>query len=206
MMKQDKGTKTKKPSGALQPALQAARFLIYISIAAIAFVVFAHYTRPEQTYFVRSSTSDTEVFPLDEPNVTPSSLVKWATQAATSAYTLDFFNYQDNIDALEDYFTVDGYQQYLSALDWSGALDRIVKDKLISSAVAIDTAIILSEGVQRGVYTWRIQIPLLLTYQGASTRSTQRTVAVTMLVTRMDTSLAPKGIGVAQIVDGDLYV
>lgn len=205
-MKQDKGTKTKKPSSAMQGSLHASRFLTYFVFIVIGAAVFTLITRPEQRFFIENSSGrSAEVFPMDEPNVTPSSLIKWATMAATSAYTVDFYNYQATIDALEDYFTIDGYKHFLESIDASGALDKVISDKLIVSAVAIGSAVILSEGEQRGVYTWRIQVPLLLTYQGASTSSTENRIAVTLLVTRVPTDVASKGIGVAQIVDGDIY-
>ena len=82
---------------------------------------------------------------------------------------------------------------------------KIIKDTLIVSAVATGTAVILQEGPLRDVYTWRIQVPLLITYQGASTSSTQKEIAVSLLVTRVPTDQAPKGIGIAQVVDSDLH-
>lgn len=204
-MNQDKGTHS-QPSSSLQATLQASRFLIYIVFIILAIIGYLIFSRPQPDFFVDAPNGAvSEIFPLTEPNVTPSSLVKWATQAATSAYTIDFFNYQDNIDALREYFTVDGYQQFLAALDAGGVLDRIKADKLIVSAVATNTGVILSEGELRGAYTWRIQVPLLLTYQGASTTSTQKNIAVTMLVTRVSTDEAPKGIGIAQLVDSEIY-
>ena len=205
-MNQDKGTRTKAPRTSISASLQASRLFIYLIFIVIAVVAFTHFMRPEQRFFVDPPTgSKVEVFPLDEPNVTPSSLVNWATQAATNIHTVDFFNYQANIDALRDYFTYDGYQQFLSAIDSSGTLDKIVDDKLILSAVAINGAVIRWEGELRGVYSWRIQVPLLLTFQGASTRSTQKNIVVEMLVTRVPTDKAPKGIGIAQLVTDDYY-
>ena len=69
----------------------------------------------------------------------------------------------------------------------------------------MDTAVILQEGMMNNVYSWKIQVPLLLTYQGASTTSTQKTIVVNVLVTRVPTNLAPKGIGISQVVDGDYH-
>lgn len=205
-MKQDKGRRTKKPRTGLQARMQLSRAFLYLTFIVIALVAFTHYLRPEQKYFVSPPNGGkVEVFPLDEPNVTPSSLVKWATQAATSAHTIDFYNYQANIDALRDYFTVDGYKQFVDALNSSGTLDTIIEDKLIQSAVATNGGVILSEGEIRGVYSWRIQVPLLLNYQGASTLSTQRNIAVEMLVERVPTDIASKGIGIAQLVTGEIY-
>lgn len=205
-MNEDKGATTKKPSSAIPTSLATSYFLAYVVILLLCVILVAHATRSKEQYFVVDvADNTTEIFPMNEPNVTPSALLKWATQAATSVYTIDFFHYQSNIDALKDYFTVAGYQDFLQSLNASGSLKRIINNKLIVSAVATDTAVILQEGPLRDVYTWRIQVPLLLTYQGASTTSTQKTIAVSLLVTRVPTDQAPKGIGIAQIVDSELH-
>lgn len=199
-MTQDIADTSKNPSSAIERSLVASLFFTYATIVLIFLVIVINATRPQQKYFVDATTGETtEVFPLSEPNVTSSALLNWATLAATSAYTLDFVHYEENLNALKEYFTTTGYDDYMSALKASGSLDKIISDRLIRSAVATNTAVILDESSPRGVYTWTIQVPLLITYQGSSETTTQEQYAVTMLVTRVPTEEAPKGIGIAQI-------
>lgn len=205
MNTQEEGTSTRTVSPAVSGRLAGSRMFVFIALLSALVAFGANLLRPTQTFFVDGPGINQEVFPLTEPNVTPASLIKWVTQAVTSAYTLDFYNYQDTINGLQEYFTIDGYQNFLSSLKASGSLDKIVKDKLIVSAVATDTAVILAEEMLNNVYTWKIQLPLLLTYQGASTTSTEKTIAVSVLVTRVPTNEAPKGIGIAQIVDEEYH-
>lgn len=205
-MKDDKGATSKIPSPDIQSSLAVSLLLTYLIGLLVFMVLVVHATRPQARYYVEPPTgSSKEVFPLNEPNVTPTAMLKWATLAATSAYTIDFYHYQDNIDALKDFFTNDGYKDYVQSLDDSGSIAKIKNDKLIQSAVSTNTAVILQEGPLRGLYTWRIQVPILVTYQGASTTSSQKNIAVSLLVTRVPTDQAPKGIGIAQIVDTNLY-
>lgn len=184
--------------------MAASRFIVLAVLIASIVAIAVHFTRAKQTYFVDTiSGASKEVFPLTEPNVTTTSLLNWLTLAVTSAYTLDFYGYEESLNELKQYFTIDGYQNFLNALNASGSLKKIIKDKLIVTAVPIDTAVVLQEGLMNNVYTWKIQIPLLVTYQGASTTSTKKTIAVSVLVIRVPTNKAPKGIGIAQIIDGD---
>jgi intracellular multiplication protein IcmL len=200
----EEGTSTTKLNAAVSASLAASKFIVLAVLIASIAAIAVHFTRNKQTFFVESISGELkEVFPLTEPNVTPTSLINWITLAVTSAYTLDFYEYEESLADLKEYFTVDGYQNFLNALNASGSLKKIIKDKLIVTAVPIDTAIVLQEGIMNNVYTWKIQIPLLINYQGASTTSTKKTVAVSVLVIRVPTSQAPKGIGIAQIVDGD---
>lgn len=203
---QEEGTSSSKFTPAVSGRLSACKAMVLAAFITALGALGTDLIRPEQTFYVDMPTGQSrEVFPLNEPNVTPSSLVKWITQAVTSAYTIDFYNYQDNIDNLKQYFTIDGYENFLSSLKSSGSLDKIITDKLIVSAVAIDTAIILQEGMINNVYSWNIQLPILLNYQGASTTSTKKTIVANVLVNRVPTDLAPKGIGIAQIVDEEYY-
>lgn len=206
MNKQDKGTSTRQLSAAVSSRLAASKFFVLAALAISLAALGTDLIRTKQKYFVDAPSGvNTEVFPLSEPNVTPSSLIKWVTQAVTSSYTIDFYQYQDNIDGLKQYFTIDGYQNYLNSLTSSGSLSKIIKENLVMSAVATNTAVIMQQGMLNGVYFWKIQMPLLLNYQGASTTGIQKTIAVNVLVTRVPTDLAPKGIGIAQIVDEEYH-
>lgn len=202
---QEDNTSSNKFTAAVSGLLTASRLFVLIAILTACAAMGADLLRPKQAFFVDSSSGTKEVFPLTEPNVTPSSMIKWVTQAITSSYTLDFYHYQDTINNLKQYFTIEGYENFVTSLNASGSLKKIIKDKLVVNAVAMDTAVILQEGMMNNVYSWKIQVPLLLTYQGASTTSTQKTIVVNVLVTRVPTNLAPKGIGISQVVDGDYH-
>lgn len=204
MNTQEDGTSTRKFTATVSLGLKASKFFVLVTLIISIVAIGIQFARPKKTYFVDLPNGESrQVFPLDEPNVTPSSLINWVTLAVTSAYTLDFYGYQDTLDELKEYFTLDGYQNFLNALEASGKLRKVTKDKLVVTAVATDPAIVLQEGLMNNIYTWKIQIPLLVNYQGASTTSTQQNIAVSVLVIRVPTNEAPKGIGIAQIVDGD---
>jgi intracellular multiplication protein IcmL len=67
--------------------------------------------------------------------------------------------------------------------------------------VATRAPIILEKGMLSGRYSWRVQMPILVTYQSAS-EFTQQNIVVTMLITRISTIESPRGIGIAQIIVG----
>jgi intracellular multiplication protein IcmL len=55
----------------------------------------------------------------------------------------------------------------------------------------------MDEGVINGRYAWKINLPMLITYESASDNIRQP-VSVTMIVTRVSTLDTPKGIAIAQ--------
>ncbi|STX28149.1 protein IcmL (DotI) [Legionella beliardensis] len=157
---------------------------------------------PAPKYFATSINGRIiPLFPLNEPNQADSAVLQWANQAAIAAFTYNFVNYRDELQAASGFFTAEGWQQFLTALQQSNNLDAVKAKKLIVSAVATRAPIILQKGILNGRYSWRVQMPVLVTYQSASEFSQQNNV-VTMLITRVSTLNSPRGIGIAQFVVG----
>lgn len=157
---------------------------------------------PEPRYFATSINGRiTPLFPLNEPNQSDSAVLQWANQAAIAAFTYNFVNYRDELQASSGFFTPEGWDQFLSALQQSNNLDAVKAKKLIVSAVATRAPIILQKGILNGSYSWRVQMPILVTYQSAS-EFTQQNNVVTLLITRISTLNSPRGIGISQFVVG----
>jgi len=157
---------------------------------------------PEPKYFATSINGRiTPLFALNAPNQSDSAVLQWANQAAIAAFSYNFVNYRSELQASSGFFTAEGWTQFLDALQQSNNLEAVKAKKLIVSAVATRAPIILQKGILNGRYAWRIQMPLLVTYQSASEFSQQNSV-VTMLVTRVSTLNSPRGIGIDQFVVG----
>ena len=180
--------------------------ILLLSMAANIMLVVAifhiFFNPPAPVYFATSINGRiTPLYPLDEPNQSDSAVLQWANQAATAAFTYNFVNYRTELQASSGFFTSNGWTQFLNALQDSNNLDAVKAKKLIVSAVATRAPVILQKGVLNGRYSWRVQMPLLVTYQSASEFSQQNNV-VTMLITRVSTLNSPRGIGIAQFVVG----
>lgn len=180
--------------------------ILLLSMAANLMLVLAigyiFFNPPSPVYFATSINGRiTPLFPLDEPNQSDSAVLQWANQAATAAFTYNFVNYRTELQASSGFFTAEGWNQFLNALKDSNNLDAVKAKKLIVSAVATRAPVILQKGLLNGSYSWRVQMPILVTYQSASEFSQQNNV-VTMLITRVSTLNSPRGIGIAQFVVG----
>lgn len=174
--------------------------LVNFILGAILVYIFTHPPAPK--YFATSINGRiTPLFPLNVPNQSDSAVLQWANQAAIASFTYNFVNYNDELQASSVFFTPEGWDQFITALDQSNNLAAVKAKKLIVSAVATRAPVILKKGILNGSYSWRIQMPMLVTYQSAS-EFTQQNNVVTMLVTRISTLNSPKGIGIAQFVVG----
>ena len=173
---------------------------VNLLMGLMLFYVLSHPPLPK--YFATSIDGRiTPLSALNEPNQADSAVLQWANQAAIAAFTYNFVNYRQELQASSGFFTAEGWQQFLSALEQSNNLDAVKAKKLIVSAVATRAPIILQKGLLNGRWSWRVQMPLLVTYQSASEFSQQNNV-VTMLITRVSTLNSPRGIGISQFVVG----
>lgn len=174
--------------------------LINFVSGSLLFYLLTHPPAPK--YFATTINGRiTPLYPLNEPNQSDSAVLQWANQAAIAAFTYNFVNYREELQASSGFFTADGWSQFLNALQDSNNLDAVKAKKLIVSAVATRAPIILQKGILNGRYSWRVQMPILVTYQSASEFSQQNNV-VTMLITRVSTLNSPRGIGISQFVVG----
>ena len=179
---------------------------LMVSVAVnfiLGFLVIYMITHPPAPKYFATSINGriTPLYPLDQPNQSDSAVLQWANQAAIAAFTYNFVNYREELQASSGFFTADGWEQFLTALDQSNNLDAVKSKKLIVSAVATRAPVILQKGILNGRFSWRVQMPILVTYQSASA-FTQNNYVVTMLITRVSTLNSPRGIGISQFIVG----
>lgn len=177
--------------------LLLAFFTICLLIGSLVYVL----THPPAPKYFATSTSGRIVplVPLDQPNLSTAALLQWANTAAVAAFTYNFVNYRQELQAASEFFTADGWDAYLQSIKSSDNLVAVIQKKLVVSAVATGAPIINQQGVVDGRYTWQVQMPLLVTYQSLS-QITEQSLMVNMVITRISTLDSPRGIGIAQFI------
>jgi intracellular multiplication protein IcmL len=174
------------------------------NIVLVATIFYMQTHKKEPAYFLvgkqaSGQLAQRQMAPLVSPIINRQALLNWAAEAASSAYTYDQANYQSQIQATIDrYFTAGGGDSFRQALQQSGVLNQLVREQLQVSAVVQEQPVILATGRLLGRYVWKIQLPLLVTYQTASERQQYRFI-VTMLVVQVPTWKSANAIGIDQI-------
>lgn len=166
---------------------------------SIGFVLFQLFHRPLPAFIAKQPDNKAmQLRAYDEPNLLPDTILRWASKAATTAYTFDFVNYNKQITAVRPYFTPAGWSDFQSSI--SRVVSTIVQDQLFVSGVVAGMPVISNQGPlpDKG-YTWRVQIPFLVTYQSANTTS-KRNYYVIITIVHVPTSQNPQGIGIDQFV------
>lgn len=158
-----------------------------------------HPTPPE--YF--ATTSDGRLIPLapiSEPYVPNEVLLTWAAQAVTQAYSLDYVHYRQQLSQMRELFTAQGFKSHLAALDEAGVLEAVQKRRLVTQVVATAPPIITNQGVLGNRYAWRVEVPIQISYQGASSVSQPQRNVVEVLIVRIPTHELARGYAIHQLI------
>lgn len=155
---------------------------------------------PQPKYY--ATTTAGQVVPmhsLSEPVITNDYLLQWASLATRTAFNINFVNPQKSLDKAKVDFTSDGWSKFMDAMNSSGLLDTVEGKKLEMSAIVSGAPVILSTAVIHGRFTWRVQLPILVTFTSAS-QTMQSHWLVTMNIQRISTLDAYKGIQINDFV------
>lgn len=174
-------------------------FLIILMLVAAIFYIVTH--PPAPRYF--ATTNDGRIVPLipfNRPNLNNPAVLEWANTAAKAIHNYNFVNYREALQEAGNYFTADGRENFLDAIKKSNNLQAVISKKLIVSAVATGVPVIAEQGIRFGRYTWKVQIPMLTTFQSASEVSQQQ-VIVTMIIVRVSPLISPHGIAIEQYIE-----
>lgn len=172
---------------------------ILLVLLLVSLVLYQVFHRPLPSFSaVAPNKQHMPLTSSSEPNLLASTLIIWASKAAVAAYTFDFVNYPKQIAAARPYFTTAGWNDYQQSI--SKLIQTITQNQLFVNGVVSGPPVISNQGPLPGRgYTWRIQIPFLVTYQSAGSTSRSRFIVVITLV-RVSTAINPTGVGIDQFV------
>lgn len=176
--------------------------LIVCLIFMLIMVVILFYQinhRPVPPYIAASPDGQKmDLKPYDDPNLLSSTLIKWASKAAVTAYTYDFYNYPGQLLMAQPYFTEAGWASYRQSIQ--GLIDTITTNKLFVNGVVSAPPVISNQGSVGGYdKAWRVQIPFLVTYQ-SSESTTNANYMVTLMIVKVPTTENPAAIAIDQFV------
>lgn len=165
-------------------------------IFAMYMVIEVH--QPENRYF--ATTEDGRLIPtvpLSDPNLSVPALMSWSAQAATEVMTFGFNDYKRRLQESSRNFTRTGWATFTNALDRSRIIEMVEASQQVVSATPSSAPILISEGINRGVYQWIVDVPLTIKYQsGSSIRSDS--LLVKLVIVRVPKLESSNGVAIDQ--------
>ncbi|MDR3812163.1 DotI/IcmL/TraM family protein [Bilophila wadsworthia] len=157
--------------------------------------------QPKPQYF--AATPDLRLapmVPLDQPLLTQEGLLTWASNAITGAMSLNFLEWREKLESIRPHFEDEAFKSFLASLQSSGILDMIRDKRLSASAVATRAPVIIASGLVGGKATWRIEFPLIVSYESSQGVENTQKLLATVLVCRASTARTPRGVVIQQVV------
>lgn len=126
---------------------------------------------------------------------------KFATAAISKLYKYDYINYADQIFTATDYFTQDGWNEYVSGFKNSQTLSAVKENRWVVSVQVNDVPIITKRSVDNGVCSWELKTKISITYIGNNSQNPKGTLY--MRIVRNSVINNPEGLGISKIVFAD---
>ena len=186
-------------------------FLILLATLTFCAIIYMVVNLEDTQYYAESdgysyAVTDPHFIDLSDRNISQmdamslptktDGISEWAAMVVTRAMTLNFFEIQSQKKEVENFFTPQGWTGFQSAM--MPLEDMIKKKKLSMTSVLAGTPFITRKGITpSGDYGWKIQMPILLSFESPSEKVTQRQV-VMVLIKRVpvDKSTGMRGIAV----------
>ena len=167
--------------------------------AGVAAILFLNQPKPQ--YF--AATPDLRLapmIPLDQPLLTQEGLLTWVSDTITGAMSLNFLEWREKLESIRPHFDDAAYKSFLASLQSSGVLDMIRDKRLSASAVATRAPVIIASGLVGGKATWKVEFPLIVSYESSQGVENTQKLLATVLVCRASTAKTPRGVVIQQVV------
>lgn len=175
---------------------------VYLCISAIVLtviLVFITLRQPEDENFAALNTGRVvPIYAYSEPVLTDHYIRSWATLASRSVLNLSFSSYQDQLKKASVYFEPEAFAILSKSLSDKGYLKNLTDSKLIMRSYVNDTVVIVWQGLESGQFVWKVQLPITISYEGASSNVT-RSIVVKMTIVRVPTADNPHAILIKSI-------
>lgn len=136
---------------------------------------------------------------LDQPCVSDADVLALANNTALAIYNYNYQNYNTAFKTASQYFTPDGWQSFIQALNTSGILQNVLTKQLSVSAVAIQPPSIEIQRAEHGIYQWQTTQQILVTFKSKH-QTVQQSLTCEILIRRIPSTLGARGISVVTVV------
>jgi intracellular multiplication protein IcmL len=191
--KQDK----KAAQGAIKSALEIVRLrnnyyrdsyrflmgsvlaLVLLCLLMVMVIFYLYTTRPAPRYFATNVMGGIiPIEPLTSPTLSDAALLSWAGRASTSAFTLNYAEYQKQLEETKNtYFTETGGQNFLDAIKASLNLQTIMQGFFVVTAQVMQAPTILQRGILtmpdgNKTFAWQIRVPIRVNWSSQARQFT----------------------------------
>lgn len=163
-------------------------------IGLVAVIIF----RPApQSYAVSPDGKITPLIPMTQ-GVGSEAILDFVSKAIIASFSLDFQNWQSQIGGLAKYYTDDGYNAFVQAIE--PIKTRVVEGRYITSIGFAEPPIIAKSAVIDGTMKYKITAQILIGFEGQTKKISPQLWDVSVIVERTDMTKSVNGIAISSVV------
>ena len=170
--------------------------ILVLLVAAIIAMLLSMETR----YIYFATTSDGRIInivPLSEPYRSRADVVSWAAGAAQNVMRFGYNDYRQRLQQAASSFTPTGWESFTKAMKEARILEAVESRKLVVSMEIEAAPEIKRASVHDGIYTWYLQFPINIKFDGNEPPSPIHAMLILQVV-RVSTLQNPDGISIEQ--------
>jgi intracellular multiplication protein IcmL len=179
-----------------------ALLMILAAIILLGFIsVYLFIQKPEPVTFVTDNEwRVVPPVPVDQPYLINADLLQWVSNTVPKLFIFDFISYTNQLKALRQYFTANGWKKYLALVDTYANVNTVQGTKLFINASPAAGPVIFNQGIlPEGEFGWWIQMPLNINYS-SNTRKDETDITLKALVIRVPTLNNLSGVAIDNII------
>ncbi len=173
---------------------------VVIAVLVLSIVGLVLTMKPRQVYF--ATTSDGRIInivPMNEAYLSSAQVIAWAASTAQNVMRFGYHDYRDRLQQVSSNFTATGWDSFNKALKEANFIDAIQARKLVVTMEVNGAPEIQSAFVRNGVYTWYVQFPVTIKFDGDQPPQ-PITTTLRLQIVRVSTLQNPDGISIEQWV------
>lgn len=171
--------------------------IIIVMLIGLIMLMIAEF-KPQDRFFATTAEGRLiPLIPLNQPNLNDAAVLAWSAQAVTETMTFGFHDYQTRLQDASRHFTRRGWASFTKALEDSRTIESVERRRQIITVIPSKAPVIVDQREVAGVYRWRIEMPITVSYQSGDQTNSQNSL-LTLLVVRVPTLESPQGLGIEQ--------
>ncbi len=175
--------------------------LILAGLMAVTFWRVRHPEEPKYYQVAINAAGQKQYIPLQFLNgriFSREMLLLWVQEVVADVYTFNGVTYQQKFrNLLSADFTPDGAASFRKALEDSQLLKQVTTQQLNLTGIVSGQPVILKQGFLLGHYSWKVQMPVLLTFESAN-NITNKQIIVTVLAVAVPSTQSPNTVAIDQ--------
>lgn len=182
--------------------LQATCIMGVVCCASLLGNILQFVLRPHPVYFAQ--TTDNRLMPmppLNEPYITNEGILSWAVETVIKTFSLDFNHWQQDLMEVQPQFTPGAFAELAKSLKAAQTVDLVVSKRLSMTTINTQAPIIAARGInQHGRYAWRLNFPVLITYESSQGVVNVQKLMAHVTIERVSTLDNVRGIQISQLL------